>query len=247
MRVAIVTGATKNIGYAIAEALATAGASVALNGRDAAAVGRAVEQLAATGATVAPAPGDVTSEAGVRAMVDDVLARWGRVDILVNNAGIRAHGPLVDTDLADWQAVMDTVLTGTFLTTRAVLGGMCDRGWGRIVNIAGVSGQKGAADRVSVVAAKSGVIGLTKATALEAAAHGVTVNAISPGLIDTDRSQSLGDTSVAEAHYASMAAAVPLQRQGRVSEVGALCSFLCSEEAGFITGQVYGINGGAYM
>jgi 3-oxoacyl-[acyl-carrier protein] reductase len=247
MRVALVTGATKNIGYAIAEVLASAGTAVAVNGRDRAAVDGAVQRLVAGGATAAPAPADIASEAGVRAMVDDVLARWGRVDILINNAGIRAHGPLVDTDLADWRAVIDTVLTGSFLTTRAVLGQMRDRGWGRIVNIAGMSGQKGAADRASVVAAKSGVIGLTKATALEAAAHGVTVNAISPGLIDTQRTQSLGDAGVAQAHYARMAASVPVGRQGRVSEVAALCAFLCSADAGFITGQVYSINGGAYM
>jgi NAD(P)-dependent dehydrogenase (short-subunit alcohol dehydrogenase family) len=247
MRVAIVTGAARNIGYAIAKALAGAGIAVAVNGRDEAAVDRAVEQLVAAGATAAPAPADVTSEAGVRAMVDDVLARWGRVDILVNNAGVRAHGPLVDTDLADWRAVLDTVLTGSFLTTRAVLGQMCDRGWGRIVNIAGLGGQQGAAGRAPLVTAKSGIIGLTKATAHEAAAHGVTVNAVSPGLIDTQRPPSLGDPAFAQAHYARMAAAVPMGRKGQVSEVAALCSFLCSDEAGYITGQVYGVNGGAYM
>lgn len=247
MRVALVTGATKNIGYAIASALADSGVAVALNGRDAAAVEAATERLSQTGATVAPAVGDISSEEGVRTLVDGVLERFGQVDILVNNAGVRAHGPLVETDLADWQAVMDTVLTGAFLTTRALLGGMCDRSWGRIVNIAGVSGQSGAADRVAVVAAKSGVIGLTKATAHEAAAQGVTANAISPGLIDTQRSRTLGDTAVADAHYKRMAAAVPLHRQGDVSEVGSLCAYLCSQQAGFITGQVYAINGGVYM
>ncbi|RZU34163.1 SDR family NAD(P)-dependent oxidoreductase [Blastococcus saxobsidens] len=247
MTVALVTGATKNIGYAIASALAAQGITVALNGRDEAVVGEAVERLSATGATVLPAVGDIASEQGVAALVDDLLGRVPQVDILVNNAGIRAHGPLVDTDLADWQAVLDTVLTGAFLTTRALLGGMCDRGWGRIVNIAGVSGQSGAANRPSVVAAKSGLIGLTKATAHEAAARGVTVNAVSPGLIDTQRSATRGDHAVADAHYKQMAAAVPLQRQGKPEEVGALCAFLCSDAAGFITGQVYGINGGVYM
>lgn len=247
MRVALVTGATKNIGYAIAESLAAGGAAVALNGRDPEAVTAAVARLAATGATAVPAVGDISSEDGVRALTGEVAERLGPIDILVNNAGIRAHGQLVETDLADWQAVLDTVLTGAFLTTRAVLGGMCDAGWGRIVNIAGVSGQSGAAGRSAVVAAKAGLVGLTKATAHEAAAHGVTANAVSPGLIDTQRSPTRGDTSVAAEHYKEMAAKVPMGRQGHVSEVGALCAFLCSQDAGFITGQLYGINGGVYM
>lgn len=247
MRVALVTGATKNIGYAIASALAESGAAVALNGRNTEMVQQAAERLSATGATVVPVVGDISTEDGVRTVTDEVADRLGRVDILVNNAGIRAHGPLVDTALEDWQAVLDTVLTGAFLTTRAVLGGMCESGWGRIINIAGVSGQSGAAGRPSVVAAKAGLVGLTKATAHEAAPHGVTVNAVSPGLIDTQRSPTRGDSSVAAEHYKEMAAMVPLGRQGHVSEVGALCAFLCSDPAGFITGQVYGINGGVYM
>lgn len=247
MRVALVTGATKNIGYAIASALARGGTAVAVNGRDAAAVQDAVRRLEAEGATAAPAVGSIAGEEGVQAVVDAAVQRLGPVDVLVNNAGLRAHGPLATMALEDWSAVLDTVLTGSFLTTRAVLPGMCERGWGRVVNIAGVSGQKGAADRAPVVAAKSGLIGLTKATAHEAAPSGVTANAISPGLIDTQRSQSLGDAAVARAHYAHMAAQVPLQRQGSPAEVASLCAFLCSEDAGFITGQVYGINGGALM
>jgi NAD(P)-dependent dehydrogenase (short-subunit alcohol dehydrogenase family) len=245
--VALVTGSTKNIGFAIARALAGTGLTVALNGRDPAAVDAAVARLRADGAPAVPAVGDISTEDGVRMLVDGVTADVGPVGVLVNNAGTRAHGPLVDTELADWQAVLDTVLTGAFLTTRAVLGGMCDAGWGRIVNIAGVSGQTGAAGRPAVVAAKAGLIGLTKATAHEAAACGVTVNAVSPGLIDTQRSPTRGDAALAADHYAEMAAKVPLRRQGSVDEVAALCAFLCSPEAGFITGQVYGINGGASM
>ena len=244
VRTAVVTGATKNIGYAIAEALAADDVAVAVNGRDPGAVEEATARLAARGATVLPAPGDIRDEDAVRGVVGRALEEWGRIDILVNNAGIRCHGRLVDTALADWQQVVDTVLTGAFLTTRAVFGGMCERGWGRIVNIAGMSGQVGAANRVAVVAAKSGVIGLTKAAAMEGAASGVTVNAVSPGLIDTDRSPSLGDRAAARAHYRASGAEVPVGRQGRVEEVAALCAYLCSDAAGFITGQVYGINGG---
>lgn len=247
MRVALVTGATKNIGFSIAQGLGAAGTAVAINGRDPDAVDDACKRLAATGATVVAAPGDISTEVGVDHVVTAARSLSGHVDVLVNNAGVRAHGPLVDTSTNDWHQVIDTVLTGAFLTTRALLGGMCQESWGRIINIAGMSGQTGAANRVAVVSAKSGLIGLTKATAFEAAAHGVTVNAISPGLIDTQRPPSLGDASYASAHYESVQKTVPLGRQGEVTEVAALCTFLCSEQAGFITGQVYGINGGARM
>ena len=247
MTVALITGATKNIGFAIASALAATGTTVAVNGRDPEVVGQAVERLTASGAVAVPAVGDISTEEGVRAVVDGVVERAGQIGVLVNNAGIRAHGPFVDTSLEDWQAVLDTVMTGAFLTTRAVLGPMCEQGWGRIINIAGASGQSGAAGRPAVVAAKAGLIGLTKATAHECAGQGVTANAVSPGLIDTQRSPTRGDDSVAAQHYKDQAAKVPLGRLGHVSEVGALCAFLCSEDAGFITGQVYAINGGVYM
>ena len=247
MRVALVTGATKNIGFSIAQGLVSAGEAVAVNGRDHAGVEDACEKLAATGGPVVPAPGDISTEAGVDQVLTAARSLTGHVDVLVNNAGVRAHGPLVDTTSEDWHQVIDTVLTGAFLTTRALLGDMCREGWGRIINIAGMSGQTGAPNRVAVVAAKSGLIGLTKATAFEAAAHGVTVNAISPGLIDTQRAPSLGDASYARAHYESVQKTVPLGRQGDVTEVAALCTFLCSEQAAFITGQVYAINGGARM
>ena len=250
MRAAIVTGASRNIGLAIATRLLDDGWNVCLTGRDEQAVTAAANTLTETHSaeSIRWFAGDIGVESEVRRLVDQVESDWGAVDAVVNNAGIRAHGPIESMTVQNWDAVLATVLTGAFLTTRAVLPAMRERGWGRIVNIAGMSGQSGAAGRTPVIAAKSGLIGLTKACAHEAAGSGVTVNAVSPGLIDTERRPGLGDSNVAAEHYRHLGdAGNPVGRVGTVEDIAGTVSYLCGPDAGYVTGQVISVNGGAYM
>lgn len=245
-RVALVTGATRNLGAGIARRLAADGFVVAVTGRDADAGAGVVAGIEDAGGRALWVAGDAAVEADVEAVVARVREEAGPIAVLVNNAGIRHAGPVTETSLDDWSRVLGTVLTGTFLYTRAALPDMYAAGWGRVINLAGVSGQMGAADRAALVTAKSGIIGFTKAVSLEAAPRGVTVNTVSPALIDTERQPVAGDADGAAEHYRELTAQLPVGRPGRVEEVAALVSFLCSDDAGYITGQLHAINGGIY-
>lgn len=229
-RVALVTGAGRNIGRAIALELAAAGAQLVLNAR---ASQRELDAVAAeTGGLAVLA--DVTEAAAVARMVAQAIARFGRLDILVNNAALRAVEPLEQIDLARWREVTGVILDGAWICTRACLPHLRE---GSIINIGGMSAHTGAAGRPHVVAAKAGLVGLTRALAHDLAPRGVTVNCVVPGLIDTQRTS-------ASAHGSKESL---LGRRGTPQEVAAAVRFLAGPGARYITGQTLHVNGGAFL
>jgi 3-oxoacyl-[acyl-carrier protein] reductase len=239
---ALVTGAARNIGRAIALRLAEAGHDVVVHTRsDRDAAEKVATEVRARGQAAWVLLADVRSEASVEGLRDEVLAVAGRVDVLVNNAAIRDHDELLTLDFDQWQRIVGVILDGAFLCSRSFVPGMIDHGWGRIVNIVGVRGEEGEAGRAHVCAAKNGLIGLTRALARELGAHGITVNAVSPGTVETDRDRRDPSRLERRASLREVAEA------GQPEDVAAAVSFLASHEARFITGQVLGVNGGERM
>jgi len=241
-RVAFVTGAAQGIGRAIALALAEDGADVALgdlNLEKLEAVAREVEGL---GRKAMALHLDVASSDSVQAAVAKVLEAWGKIDILVNNAGITKDNLLMRMKPQDWDAVLRVNLDGAYHCIRAVLPGMVKQRYGRIVNIASVVAQAGNAGQANYIASKAGLIGLTKAVAMEVGSRNITVNAVAPGFIATAMTEKLPD-AVRE----RMLTLIPLGRMGTDRDVARGVRFLVSEEADYITGHVLNINGGMYM
>ena len=241
-RVAIVTGASGGLGTAIASSLAAAGFDLVLHYRQ---NRQAVEGLASglrdvIRATVFRA--DLARRVEADALAAYAVRELGRVDVLVNNAGMTADAPLHRLSDEDWETVLRTNLTAAMYTTRAVLPGIYERGWGRIVNVTSVCAQTGYPRTAAYAASKAGMIGLTKVIAAEGASKGVTCNAVAPGLIDAGLGAGLSQKA-----FDALLAPTPVGRPGAAGEVGALCAFLASPAAGYITGQVYSVNGGLHM
>lgn len=243
-RVAIVTGSGRNIGRATALELARRGATVVVNARsnrtEANAVVGEIESLGGTAiATIA----DVGVQEQVDSMVTDALAAFGKVDILINNAGLRAADPITEMSSEQWRAVLAVNLDGPFFCSQAVIPGMIERGWGRIINVSGLNAFKGRAHWAHVCASKMGALGLTRALAEELAEHNILVNHIVPGAFDT--SPPPGNGSAFAGPPATRAVGIPVGRLGFPHEIATTCAFLASDDASFITGQTIHVNGGA--
>ncbi|MEV1003078.1 SDR family NAD(P)-dependent oxidoreductase [Nonomuraea sp. NPDC050202] len=245
-RVAVVTGAASGMGLAIARRLAEREDRVALFDVQGEAARKAAHQLStdlAAGAMGCEV--DVTDRDAIDAAVRAVHEKFGPVEILVASAGIEGYTPVTDITLSEWERILAVNLTGTFQCIQAVVPDMQAAGWGRIVTISSASAQSGAPNRAHYAAAKGGVISLTKALAFELGPAGITVNTIPPGIIDTPMardSEKAGNLNVQAA-----GARMPLRRAGTVEEIAGTCAFLCSDDAGYITGQTIGVNGGYYM
>jgi len=239
-RVALVTGASRGIGRAVADTLALAGAVVVAAARGDHASGTAAA-IADRGGRAEAVTLDVGDAASVHAAVDGVLQRHGRLDILVANAGITRDQLLMRMKPGDWDAVIGTNLTGTFLCAQAALRPMLKQRGGRIVCVTSVVGQMGNAGQTNYAASKAGIIGFVKAMAREVASRAITVNAVAPGLIDTDMTQAVSE--VAREQWAS---SIPLGRLGTPADVASAVCFLASDAASYITGHVLAVNGGMY-
>lgn len=245
LRVAVVTGAARGIGAGVARRLSLDGLPVAVLDRDIRAARATVHDIEARGGRAVAWECDVASQDQVAAVVADVAERLGSPSVLVNNAGFARDGEIAAMDLADWDAVLGVHLTGSFLMTRAVLPHMRSAGWGRVVNISSISAQ-GHAGRVNYCAAKAGMHGFVKGLAVELGPHGVTVNAVAPGLIVTAMTEVTAarrGLSLA-GHLQQAAATIPVRRVGQPDDIANAVAFFAGEDAGFITGQVLYVSGG---
>ncbi len=241
-RIALVTGAGRGIGKAIATELAKQGVTVVCVSKNEASCGAVAAAIQAAGGKARAIPVDVADGTAVAGAATALLAEFGTIDILVNNAGITRDGLLFRMSEEDWSAVLATNLTSCFHWTKHLGRAMTQKRWGRIVNISSVVGRTGNGGQANYAAAKAGLIGFTKSIAKEFARRNVTCNAVAPGFIRTDMTAGLGDELTKAALQF-----IPLQRFGEPEDVAHLAVFLCSEEAAYITGQVFTVDGGMVM
>lgn len=241
-KVALVTGGTGGIGAAICVKLAESGAKVATNYRNEEKAKAWQTEVKKSGHDIAIYQADVSDFDACQSLVEQVEKDLGPIDILVNNAGITKDGMFKKMSKEKWDAVMDINLDGLFNMTKPVIEGMTDRGWGRIINISSINGQKGQLGQTNYSASKAGMHGFTMALAQEVARKGVTVNTVSPGYIATEMVMA-----VSEDIRNSIIAGIPVNRLGTVEEIAALVDFIASEEAGFATGADFSMNGGQHM
>jgi 2-hydroxycyclohexanecarboxyl-CoA dehydrogenase len=245
-RVAVVTGAASGIGLGIARRLAKDGLAVALLDNSGDLVRQAAADLSGQGMTVAAHEVDVSDRNALEQVYSSVRTALGPVTVVVTSAGIESFDPIVDITPEKWDRILAVNLTGTFTCLQRAVPDMIAAGWGRIVTIASSSAQSGAPNMAHYVASKGGVMGLTKAFARELAGHGITANTIPPTIVDTPmarKSEAAGDVPSVEV----MGRMVPLGRAGTPEDIAGACSYLCSDEAGYVTGQVIGVNGGMYI
>ncbi|WP_257309998.1 3-oxoacyl-[acyl-carrier-protein] reductase [Geothrix fuzhouensis] len=241
-KVALVTGASQGIGEAIAKRLAAQGATVVCAARTLRKLQEVADAISAEGGKADVVVADLADGASVRAAVATTVERHGAIHILVNNAGITRDKLLIQMKEEDWDAVIDTNLKGAWTAIQAATKPMMKQRWGRIINIASVVGQMGNAGQANYVAAKAGLIGLTKSVARELASRNVTANAVTPGYIET--AMTAGLPAEVKAEFTKQ---IPLGRMGTADDIAASVAFLASDEAGYITGQVLSVNGGMLM
>lgn len=239
-QVVVITGAARGIGFATAHYLAGEGAAIAIVDRDPAAGEEAAARLVAGGADVAAFAADVTDRAAVHAAIDAVMARFGKIDVLVNNAGIYPHIPFEQLAEGEWHRIIDVNLTSAYLVTQAVIPLMAAAGYGRVVNTASGVVFNGIPNVSAYASSKAGVIGMTRVLANEYGPRGVTVNAVSPGLVESE-----GVMEDIEAIFEGTIAAQSVKRRGTVQDIAACVAYIASSEAGFLNGQTINIDGGA--